>query len=382
MGICILLSNRLAAQDSDPRANVFAELGSIRTVQSSANVQTGIFNPYDTGAFKPFRDTVVRQIDSFFRKHYKWGNFNGTYLFFKGDSMHTGSMGYATFSTKDTAQPQDLFQLASVSKTFTGVATMLMVQDGYFQLDDSVHWYLPEFKIKTLTLRHLVSHTSGLPDYFYVDIGGWQKPRAHMDNEDVLQLMNAQKYSMFGKIGKYDYCNSNFALLALVIERLTDMDFRDFVRQRIMIPAGMRYSHICNLDSMGLSSYVVQGYDKKKVYSDNPYNGATGDKGVYSSVLEMWAFDKALRTNYILHEPILNEMTTPQVPTTADAFYALGWRVKWVNGQKWTFHNGWWKGFRTYYWRCIDEPKGFVVLTNNVQGPFLSTAELLKLINF
>ncbi len=96
----------------------------------------------------------------------------------------------------------------------------------------------------------------------------------------------------------------------------------------------------------------------------------------------MWAFDKALRTNYILHEPIINDMTTPQVQTTADAFYALGWRVKWVNGQKWTFHNGWWKGFRTYYWRCMDEPKGFIVLTNNVQGPFLSTAELLKLINF
>ena len=340
-----------------------------------------IAKPYDTTGRKKFRDTSIKIIDSFFRKHYKWGNFNGTYLFFKGDSMHYGSMGYATFSTKDTTRPEDLYQLASVSKTFTGVATMLMVQDGYFQLDDSVHWYLPELKVKTLTLRHLASHTSGLPDYFYVDIRGWEQPKPHMANEDVLQIINKQGPNVFGKQGKYDYCNTNYAFLALIIERLTDMDFRDFVRTRIMLPAGMKYSHICNLDSMGLQNYVVQGYDNKRVFADNPYNGATGDKGVYSSVIEMWAFDQALRTNFIIHDPIASEMITPQTTTAPSAFYGLGWRIKWVNGQKWAYHNGWWKGFRTYFWRCLDEEKGFVVLTNNVQGPFLSTAELLKLLD-
>ena len=90
-------------------------------------------DPYEMSQYVRFGDTTEFQIDSFFRRMYRWGIFNGTYLFHKNDSLCFGAMGYATFSQLDSLKPADLFQLASVSKTFTGMAMMLLVQDGYLQ---------------------------------------------------------------------------------------------------------------------------------------------------------------------------------------------------------------------------------------------------------
>ena len=337
-------------------------------------------NPYDLSGYSRFSDTTEFQIDSFFRRMYRYGIFNGTYLFHKNDSLCFGAMGYATFSQLDSLKPADLFQLASVSKTFTGTAMMMLVQDGYLKLSDSVHWYIPELTRRNLSLQNLISHSSGLPDYFYFNMKAWDDPKAHLTNEDVVQLLNAQPINHFAKPGRYDYCNSNYALLALIVERQTGVEFREFVKDRIMNPSGMKYSHLCNFDSLGLVNYTVQGYDKKHVFADNVYNGAMGDKGVYSNVFEMLSLDQMLRTDFLLHSDIKNQMVTPQTAVSADAFYANGWRVKWINGQKWSFHNGWWKGFRTYYWRCLDEDKCFVVLTNNVQGPFLRTIDMVGLL--
>ncbi len=337
-------------------------------------------DPYDMSHFVRFSDTTEFQIDSFFRRMYRWGIFNGTYLFHKNDSLCYGAMGYATFSQLDSLKPADLFQLASVSKTFTGMAMMLLVQDGYLKLSDSVHWYIPELSRRNLAIQNLISHSSGLPDYFYFNMKAWENPKDHLTNEDVVQLLNAQPVNHFAKPGRYDYCNSNYALLALIVERQTGMDFREFVKLRIMNPSGMKYSHLANFDSLGLVNYTVQGYDKKRVFADNVFNGAMGDKGVYSNVFEMLAMDRMLRTDFLLHPDTKNQMVSPQTVVSADAFYANGWRVKWINGQKWAFHNGWWKGFRTYYWRCLDEDKCFVVLTNNVQGPFLRTIDMVGLL--
>lgn len=337
-------------------------------------------NPYDLQQFVRFSDTTQFQIDSFFRKMYRYGNFNGSYFFYKKDSLCCGAMGCANFANSDSVRVSDLFQLASVSKTFTGVAIMILVQDGYLKVSDSVHWYLPEFTRRNLSIQNLIGHSSGLPDYFYFNMKSRENSKDHLTNEDVLELLNVQPINHFARPGKYDYCNSNYALLALIVERQTGLDFRTFVKERIMDPSGMKYSHLCDFDSIPLPNYKVQGYDHRKLFSDNAFNGSMGDKGVYSNVFEMWAFDQALRTDFILHRDIRNLMTTPQTTVSADAYYAIGWRIKWINGQKWAFHNGWWKGFRTYFWRCLDENKCFVVLTNNVQGPFLKTIDMVDLL--
>jgi len=102
---------------------------------------------------------------------------------------------------------------------------------------------------------------------------------------------------------------------------------------------------------------------------------------VYSNVFEMFMLDRALKSSYILHEATKQEMWTPQTVTSADGYYALGWRVKYIDGKKWVFHNGWWKGFRTYFWRCLEDDKSFVVLTNNVDGRFLSTLQMVHLLD-
>lgn len=326
-------------------------------------------------------EKTLQGIDSFFNVVYRSGIFNGTYLFFRNDSLVTGARGFSNFGARQLAEPDDLFQLASISKTFTGVSIMKMQQDGMLNIDDSVHWHLPDFSRRNLTLRHLLSHSSGLPDYFNLALPTGVSPSGHMRNEDVLRLLNAQSYRMFARPGYYDYCNSNYALLALIIERKTGMDFRDYAREAIFKPAGMRYTHICNYDSFPLVRYPVQGYKAGHVYTDLPHNGTTGDKGVYSSVYEMLLFDRALRSDLILHADAKKAMYTPQVATSSESHYGLGWRMRVINGHKWVFHNGWWKGFRTYFWRSLEENKMFCVLTNNVRGSFLPTVEMVHLLD-
>jgi CubicO group peptidase (beta-lactamase class C family) len=333
--------------------------------------------------FHEFSDTTVQKIEGFFDRFAKIGNFNGAYLMFKNDSVIYGSRGYAIYSNKDSIEPENLFQLASVSKVFTALAVMILHQDAYLNIDDSVHWYLPELNNNELTIRELLSHTSGLPDYFYVDYKGFILPQGqgHLTNQDVVEIINRQSRKTYSKKGFYHYSNTNYVLLSLIVERVSKMDFRSFVREHIAKYADMPFTHVCDFDSVPLLNYPVQGYNQWNVFEDVSFNGTTGDKGVYSNVFEMLNLDRALRGSYLLHENIKEEMWTPQTLTSPNSFYALGWRVKWIDEKKWIFHNGWWKGFRTYFWRCLDEDKCFVVLTNNVQGRFLSTLELVSLLD-
>ncbi|MBL7812879.1 MAG: beta-lactamase family protein [Bacteroidetes bacterium] len=334
---------------------------------------------YDLSSYCSFSDSTENKIHSYFLKHYKSGIFNGTYLFFSNDSLTQGALGWANFSKRDTLINDDLFQLASVSKTITGVAVLLLHQDGLLNVDDSVHWYLPDLTRRNLTIRNLLCHMSGLPDYFY--FSGTDNSK-HMVNHDVVNQLNQQPLNTFGIPGTYhQYSNTNYALLAHIVERVSGMDFRRFTQKYIFEPSGMKYTHICNFDSIPMADYAVQGYENRHLYGDIPHNGTNGDKGVYANTVEMFFLDRALRTSFVLHKGTRDLMWTPQVATTADgAFYGLGWRIKWIDGRKWVFHNGWWKGYRTYYWRCLEEDKCFVVLTNNVYGPFLRTSELVDLL--
>ncbi len=329
-----------------------------------------------------FSDTTANKIHKYFDYHYQIGDFNGTYLMFKNDSVVYGARGWAIYSDKDTLEASNLFQLASVSKVFTAIAVMILHQDGYLNIDDSVHWYLPELNNTDLTIRELLSHTSGLPDYFYVGYNAYTIPeeRSHLHNVDVIDIINNQSRKKYTRKGYYHYSNTNYVFLSLIVERVSQMDFREYMRQNIARYADMKYSHIGDFENNPLVNYPVQGYDHWHVFDDVMFNGTTGDKGVFSNVFEMLNLDRALRGNYLLHEATKEEMWTPQTLTNPSAYYALGWRVKWIDGKKWVFHNGWWKGFRTYFWRCLDEDKSFVVLTNNVQGRFLPTLELVSLL--
>lgn len=337
---------------------------------------------YNLDAYRRFSDTTERKILAYFQRQYRSGIFNGTFLFYKNDSLYQGALGYANGPRRDTLINDDLFQLASVSKTITGISIGILIQDGFLQDDDSVHWFIPELDRKNLTINNLISHKSGLPDYFYFSSYLWPWAERHMKNEDVVQQLNQQSLRSFGQPGTYyDYSNTNFALLSLIVERVTQMKFQDFTRKYIFQPAGMKFSHVVDFDSIPLSAYPVQGYSKWKIYSDIPHNGPSGDKGVYSSTTEMFLLDRYLRSQQLLHTGTKELIWTPQTTTGENSFYGMGWRIKWIDGRKWVFHNGWWKGFRTYFWRCLDEEKCFVVLTNNVYGPFLRTVEMVDLLN-
>jgi CubicO group peptidase (beta-lactamase class C family) len=353
-------------------------------LQAQFCVPINVGAPYKPATYKPFSPSTESGIQDFFDAQKAKGIFSGNFLFYKNDSMVRGSRGYANFSRRDSFNPNDIFQLASVSKTFTGTSVMILVQEGKISLDDSVHWYLQDLKRTNLTIKNLLSHTSGLPDYFYFQQKYWPYAYRRMSNRDVVAQVNAQSWKSFSAPGRYyHYSNTNYAFLALIVEKISGMDFRHFVKIRIMEPAGMVYSHVCNFDSIPLNKYCVQGYERWGIYDDLPLNGTTGDKGVYSSTYEMFLYCQALRGEDIVHESTKEQMWSPitLANSARGMYYGLGWRVIWHNGHKWVYHNGWWKGFRTYFWRCVEEDMCFVALTNNVQGSFLSTEEMVNLID-
>ena len=161
--------------------------------------------------YTTFSDTTAKKIKSFFDYHEGIGNFSGSYLMYKNDSLIYGANGYAIYGNRDSIEPNNLFQLASVSKVFTAISVMTLHQDGYLNIEDSVHWYIPELNNKSLTIRQLLSHTSGLPDYFYVSYKGFELPegQGHLKNEDVIEIINKQSRRKYTRQGYYHYSNTN-----------------------------------------------------------------------------------------------------------------------------------------------------------------------------
>lgn len=336
---------------------------------------------YDLSKYRRFSDTTEKKIHAYFKSKYKSGIFNGTYLLYSHDSLIQGALGYANFTRWDTLLNNDYFQLASVSKTITGTAILCLQQDGYLKVEDSVHWYIPNLERRNLTIQHLLTHTSGLPDYFYFSAAYWPWSYKHMSNADVVEQVNKQPWGSFASPGMYhSYSNTNYVLLARIVENLSGMDFKEYARKRIFEPAGMKGTHVADFDSIPLNQYIVHGCEYKRVLPDNQWNGATGDKGIYSNGMDLFLLDRFLRNNFLLHDEAKSSLYNPRVVAGDGVWYALGWRIKYKNGYRWAFHNGFWKGFRTYYFRCLDDDKCFVVLTNNVYGPFLSTAEIMELL--
>lgn len=291
-------------------------------------------------------------------------------------------MGYANLQSYDTLRPDDIFQLASVSKTITSVAIMLLVQEGKLNLDDSVQNYIPNLPVKNLTIRFLLSHQSGLPDYFDFSDRLWPNKSKLIHDTDVVNMLNTLPAKSFKQPGLfYSYCNTNYVLLSMIVKQVTGLTLKQFTEKEIFDRAGMNYSQIRDAENKPLWKYAVQGFQSGRVVGEAPQNGTSGDKNVYSSTYEMFLLDRALRSPYLLHKDIQDEMYAPQAPTTSfGQYYALGWRITYKYGKKWAFHNGWWKGFRTYYWRCLDDDICYVVLTNLVGGSFLSTADMVDLL--
>jgi CubicO group peptidase (beta-lactamase class C family) len=353
------------------------------TASAKGNVVTS-----DTAHLKFDKNFIAKskQLDEYFTKRNKIGRFNGTVLFAEnGEIVYENAFGYADLNSKQKNNVETRFQLASVSKPFTSYAVMLLKQKGELSYEDSVQQYFPDFPYSGITIRLLLIHKSGLPEYFYFAENFWADKQTPISNMDVLDLLikdHPQKYYLPDK--KYNYVNTNYCLLAAIVEKITGESFEDFMKEEVFEPLEMNNTFIYNKAHSEKHENIATGYVKRKIKAEDTYlNGVVGDKGVYTTVEDMLKFDQALYKGEPVETEILQEAFKPQHKKLyINDNYGFGWRINAADStNKIVYHTGWWKGFRTYFIRELGEKKTIIVLSNFSAQSIFGTKELIELFN-
>lgn len=324
------------------------------------------------------------KLDSFYRAQVARG-FNGSVLVgYQGHIIYERYFGYADKLRGTRLDRNAAVQLASTSKTFTATAIMYLHQHKYLNIDHTVQTYLPNFPYPKITIKMLLNHRSGLPDYLKW-WGRYKNTITPAYNDELLEMFQKYKPGLeFASDTRFKYSNSNYALLARLIEEVTEMKYKDFMKQYIFDPIGMKntfvYDPADGLPANATKSYRADWVEYPIVFSDGIY----GDKGIYSTVRDMYRWDQSFYDNEFLDSNTTEYAYGPcSFETKGIKNYGLGWRMYcYPDGDKVVFHNGWWHGNNTVFLRFIKDNFTIIVLGNKYnKGIYQHGPAIYKLIN-
>ncbi|MBK6345626.1 MAG: beta-lactamase family protein [Bacteroidales bacterium] len=319
---------------------------------------------------KIFSADKINRIDSLISVYSTRFRFNGNILVaINGYNVVQRSVGYADPINRIEAKPETIYQLASISKQFTAAAIMLLELDGKLSFDDHLIKFIPELPYEKVTLRHLLHHTGGLPNYMYLTDRYWEGSTPP-DNEDVIELMARYKLSAFFQPGsRYDYSNTGYVMLATVVERISGMSLNEFLQRRVFKPLGMNSTYVYSTADTSIKRRHIDGFRASRSgftrISDTKNNGPVGDKGVCSTSGDMFKWDRALHMGSPINKEMLEEAFSPVKTTNGrEVPYGYGFRIKEFNSEKVIYHNGLWEGSRTNFHRYLDSQNTIIVLNN------------------
>lgn len=312
---------------------------------------------------------LINSLDSFYKVQIARG-FNGSVLIgYKGQVLYERYFGIANKSTNMLWNSNTSSQLASTSKPFTATAILWLEQNGYLDIDDLVQDVLPDFPYPTITIRMLLCHSSGLMHYEKTGLNYWKKNNLTMYNEDLLQILKKHKPSLLFTPGtKFDYCNTNYAMLARIVEEIAQMRFNDFMKKFFFEPLGMDNTFVYDPNEPNKDNKTIGYRSSWTVHGDMYADGITGDKGVYSTVRDMYKWDQSFYHHVFLNEQTLKKAYEPQHSYNPNAeqarSYGLGWRMIIQPQNKIIFHNGNWHSNRTVFYRFVQDNFTIIVLSN------------------
>ncbi|TAE46737.1 MAG: class A beta-lactamase-related serine hydrolase [Bacteroidetes bacterium] len=308
------------------------------------------------------------RIDSFFRELQQDKKFNGTVLYAEGDKViHEGAYGYADMELRDSLQVNSVFQLASVTKIFTATAILLLWEDGRLHPDDDVSRYLPDFPYPGLTIRHLLNHRSGLADYSSV-VDYENCETTLIRPLDVLDYFMKKKPPLqFSPATGYDYNNANYVLLSVVVTYAACMPYEQFLKERVFAPLGMKDTYFVTHTERVLQPRHTIGYRpagrKFEIAGGDCFDGIIGDKGLHSTVQDLFRFDRALNQQELLSSGTQRVSFLPGSFDQSGANYGFGWRMR-DDYPGIVYHFGWWRGYRSCFIRDIFEDRTLIILSN------------------
>jgi len=282
-----------------------------------------------------------------------------------GQIVHQAAYGYADVERRIPLTIESTFRLDSVSKQFTSMAVMLLAEDGKLAYDDPVSRYVPALATYPgVTIRHLLTHTGGLPEYYDVidTAHGWPS------NADAARLLGQMAKPVFAPGTRYEYSNPGYDMLAQVVEGASGKRFADFVHERIFVPLRMSHSLVHDHTRPEVPRRVL-GYDRTasgfELNDEHALNGIVGSGGVFTTLGDLYLWDQALSGDKLVSRATLKQAFTPYVLTNGESTgYGFGWRIDEYRGMRHLHHGGSWVGFRSHITRYPDVGLSIVILAN------------------
>ncbi|MBK6976586.1 MAG: beta-lactamase family protein [Cytophagaceae bacterium] len=314
--------------------------------------------------------------------------FNGNVLVAqKGLVLFEGTYGLANIEDTIKNTSGSKFQLASLSKTFTAVATMKMVEEGQMGLDNTVKDYFPDFPYDGVTIRSLLSHRSGLPYYQYEFDKKVRDEKIYPTNQMLMTWFAKAKPTpkpLNLPDHFFSYNNTNFAILAAIIEKVSGKSFDDYLQEKIFKPAGMKETFTANSKNPELQRNKTQGYQNGRRLEKDFYDDIMGDKGIYSTTGDLLKWYNLLKSEKVLSKESLREMYTPRSfehPGLRN--YGYGFRL-WVNDLQQTdyiYHTGWWKGYNTIMFFDLREDFVVILLSNKYNRGVYNIRDIVNILH-
>lgn len=283
------------------------------------------------------------------------------------------AVGLANVKTRSAATADTLFRLASVSKPFTAIATLQLAERGLIDLDKPAQFYASEIPWPQVTVRHLLNHTGGLPDYLKVSF-----VKSRPDNHDVFHEIRNRKLEFIPGTDVH-YSNTGYVALALVIEAVTGQDYATCLRQQVFTPCHMEHASVPRWDWTNLPDHAT-GYERRlRIYFPSDYdtfNGIVGDCGVFASATELDRWLDALHGGRLLNETSRQKAFQPPLPHPGALPYGFGWVITRFGSDTLIWHNGSWLGFDTFVGHLVGRRANIVILSNaGLQGRGLDLAD-------
>ncbi len=326
-----------------------------------------------------------KQLDSIFTKRYQEGAFNGNVLIAdKGKIIFEKSYGLANEESKIPLNSASIFNLASLSKQFTAMAIVLLKNQGKLTLEDPLSKYIPELGFyKNVSIKNLLVHTSGLPDYMTLMEKKWDKSKI-ANNSDVINLMAAERpMAVFEPNEKFSYSNTGYVLLASIIERVSKQSYAEFLKQYIFSPCKMkntavvfRYLQKSELKNL-TEAYIIDSLGNKikpeltknskfAVYLDGVY----GQGRVFSTTIDLLKWDRILYTEKLVSKADKQLIfSSIKLNNGDESDYGFGWMI---NNNKlygqFVYHSGSWPGYATFIERHLINDKTVIILQNNTSS--------------
>jgi CubicO group peptidase (beta-lactamase class C family) len=325
------------------------------------------------------------KIDSFYNKFINSPYYSGAFIVVKnGRILFEDYRGFSNTKTGEKITASTPIHLASVSKVLTCTAILRLVQQDNIMLDQKVTDWLPSFPYKNTTIRTLLNHRSGLQHY--ANFPGLLKKRWDrrkiLSNQDVFNLLVQNKFRLVTPHDThFDYCNTNYIILALIIEKATGLNYRRAMNELVFKPLGMNNSFVFNYDTD--RETASKSYRGNTIFPWDQFDNLYGDKNIYSTPRDLAKFDLGTYSPDFIKPELLEEAyygySSGKVKKPIKD-YGLGMRMRFLppNGEKMIYHNGWWHGNNTSFVPVRKDTVTVVCLGNKYSNRPYATLSMVS----